>query len=399
VAAGLAIGTKPTVAPFALVALGWGVWVSRSSIRALAGRLAGPAILALGLGVVWYVEDWVSYGSPLWPFSHFPSGSPTPFVWRTYAARFLDEPVTTARAIGLHGYFLVLAGGLLLLVALPILVAVSLLPAERPIRRVALVGGALVAVQAVLWADSDFTGLAHGAIYLVYAGLRYLTPVFLAIAVLLALAARERGVIRAGAVGVLAVSVALDLWELRLGVFGSPLRPAVPVCIGLAVLGGAVGAALARRAWLPRLVRSPVVAVSMVVVMVAAVAVAANGYLGRYLLVAQRQNFGDEAIVRYLSTQPGWQHGHAPIAAGPEAFASLAGPHLTHSLSLVTVNEPCRAVRAATGRGWVILTPRTGQPFSQLDYVRPAACLAGLTPTAILPGGVRIYAPGRAAVR
>jgi hypothetical protein len=399
VAAGLAIGTKPTVAPFALVALAWGAWVNRSSLRALAGRLAAPAILALGLGAVWYVEDWASYGSPLWPFSQFPSGSPTPFIWRTYAARFLDDPVTTARAVGVHGYFLVLAGGLVLLAAVPVLVAVSLLPAGRPVRRVALIGGALVAVQAVLWADSDFTGLAHGALYLVYAGLRYLTPVFLAIAVLLALATRQRGPIRAGAIGVLVVSVALDLWELRLAVFASPLRPSVLLCIGLAVLGGVVGAALVRRAWLPRLIRAPALAVSLVMVMVVAVAIGANGYLGRYLLVAQRQNFGDEAIVRYLSTQPDWQHGHAPVAAGPEAFASLAGPHFTHPLSLVTVNESCRAIRAATGRGWVILTPRTGEEFGELDYVRPATCLAGLTPTATLPGGVRIYAPVTTAVR
>jgi hypothetical protein len=399
VAAGLAIGTKPTVAPFALVALAWGAWANRSSLRALAGRLAAPVLLAVGLGAVWYVEDWSSYGSPLWPFSQFPSGSPTPFIWRTYAARFLDDPLTTMRGVGFHGYFLVLAGGLVLLAALPVLAAFSLLPQGRPVRRLVLGGGALIVVQAVLWADSDFTGLAHGALYLVYAGLRYLTPVFLALAVLLALAARERGVLRYAAVVVLAASVGIDLWQLRLGLFASPLRPSVPVCIGLALIGGAVGAALARRSWLPRVIRSPAVAASLVVVMVAAVAFASNGYLGRYLLVAQRQNYGDAAIVRFLSTQPGWRHGHAPVAAGPEAFASLAGPHFTHSLSLVTVNEPCPAIRTAAGKGWVVITARTGEQFSELDYVHPVTCLAGVTPTATLPGGIRIYAPGSAPVR
>jgi hypothetical protein len=392
VAAGLAIGTKPTAAPYALIALGWGVWVSRTWLRARWRLVLAPAVLALGLGAVWYVEDWAYYGSALWPFSHFPSGSPTPFIWRTYAARFLDDPVTTVRAVGMHGYFLVLAGALVLLVAVPLLIVWSLLPGGRPIRRTALIGGLLVVGQAAFWADSDFTGVAHGAIYLVYAGLRYLSPALLAIAVLLALVTRDRGVVSRVVTAVLVLAVALNLWELRLAAFASPLRPPVLTCLALVAAGGVVGALLARWQWVTSILRSPALAVSLVVVVAVAVAVAANGYLDRYLVVAQRQGFGDASIVRFLRTQPAWVHGHDPVAAGPEAFASLAGPHFTHSLSLVKNDEPCHEVRAAASRGWLILTTRTGQ-FSQLDYVAPPACMSGVTPTASLPGGIAIYGP------
>jgi hypothetical protein len=393
VAAGLAIGTKPTAAPYALIALGWGVWVSRPWLRARWRLVLAPAVLALGLGAVWYVEDWAYYGSPLWPFSSFPSGSPTPLVWRAYAARFIDDPVTTMQAIGLHGYFLVMSGALVLLIAVPLLVAWSLLPAGRRLRRTVLIGVVLIVGQAVFWAESDFTGVAHGAIYLVYAGLRYLSPALLAIAVLLALVTRERGAVSRVVTGVLAIAVALNLWELRLAAYGSPLRPRVLVCLGLLVAGGAVGALVARPLWVSRMLRSPMLASSVVVVVAVALAVAANGYLDRYLVVAQRQGFGDAAIVRFLRTQPGWVHGHDPVAAGPEAFASLAGPHFTHSLSLVKNNEPCSAIRAARSRGWLILTRRTGQLFSQLDYVHAPACMQGIAPTASLPGGITIYGP------
>jgi hypothetical protein len=395
VAAGLAIGTKPTVAPFALIALGWAAWVHRSRLGSTLRWVAAPAAWALGVGAVWYVEDWVSYGGPLWPFSRFPNGSPTPFIWLNYGTRFFDDPSTTVHAIGLHGYLLVLGGALILLAALPVLVVAALFPAGRAVRRTVLVGALLIAGQLVFWAESDFTGLAHGALYLVYAGLRYLAPALLAAAVLMALATRTTSRIRYLPITVLGLAVLPNVWELRHSIYRSPIRPSAVICLALLLAGAVLGWLVARTGRLPRLLRSMAVGPAVVVVAALAMAVSASGYFGHYLLVAQRQGSADAPILDYLRDQPSWAHGGLPVAAGPEAFASLAGPRFAHPLSLVGNDEPCESVRAAASRGWLVLTARPAQPFAALDYVHAPNCMTGVTPAATLPGGVTIYGPAQ----
>jgi hypothetical protein len=230
-------------------------------------------------------------------------------------------------------------------------------------------------------------------LYLVYAGLRYLSPALLAGAVLLALATRTQSKIRYFPMAALLLAVVLNVWEIRRAIYGSPIRPAIPVCLALLAAGALVGWLLARTGRLPRLLQSVALGPALVAVVAVVMASAAAGYFGHYLLVAQRQQSADAPILAFLRTQPAWTNGGLPVAAGPEAYASLAGPRFTHPLSLVANDEPCQAIKASAARGWVVLTARPSQPFTQLDYVHAPNCMAGVAPVARLPGGVTIYGP------
>ena len=110
----------------------------------------------------------------------------------------------------------------------------------------------------------------------------------------------------------------------------------------------------------------------------------ADNYVANYLLVAQRHGFTDVPLLSYLSRQPGWVHGDAPVAAGYVAYSTLAGPHFEHPLSYIADDEPCDQIRAAARRGWVILQPISGEPYAELDYLRAPACMQGIKPVARL---------------
>lgn len=394
VAAGLAIGTKPSTGPLALIALGAAVWVNRDWVRTNLVRLVPTATLALGLGAIWYVANWVKYGAPLWPFSTFPAGPTPPLVWQEAGgAKFINDPVGVVRFLGLQPFLKVFGGGLVLLAAVPLTAVAALLPAARKVRRELLVGVAVIVVSALLWADSEFTGVAGGAVPVVVTGLRYLTPAPLAAAALLGLASRARGWLRLGAVGLLVVALAVDVWEIHREHLNFPFRPGLPVSIALVALGAVVAGLAARRTGLVQLLRARGLTAVSVVVGGLLLAIPASHFLSRYLEVAKRHQYGDAVVLRYLSQQPGWIHGNAPIAAGSEAYATLAGPHFTHPLSFIPDYEDCAQIRAAARRGWVVLEPLTGQVFSGLNYERAPACMNGVTPAATLPGHIKVYAP------
>lgn len=395
VAGGVAIGTKPTTAPFVVIALAAAAWVNRDRLRSRLPLLALPAVGAVVLAGLWYVVDWHAFGSPVWPFTRFPSGRPVPVIWREYGARFIHDPVASVRAAGSRPYLMYLAGGLVLLAAVPIMAVLALLPKARAVRRVVLVGCLLVVVEVLLWADSEFTGLSHGSVPVVVTGLRYLIPAPLAAAALLAVATRTRSVLRVPAIVLLVAALGLDIGELCRRAFGYPYRPSLPVCIALVLAGALAGVLVARARRLPevgtQVWAAPVTALGTALVMT----VPASSYVSHYLLVSQRHGFEDAPIVSFLSRQPGWTNGHAPIAAGYAAYATLAGARFQHPLSFIPDDEPCATLRADARRGWVVIQPVTGEPFRSLDYVRAPACLNGIRPVAVVGGGTRIYAPQR----
>jgi hypothetical protein len=394
IAEGLAIGTKPSTAPFALVGLGWALWVNRRWVATRLSRLAAPAALAAGLGVVWYVADWVTEGSPLWPFSRFPSGRPVPPVWRLYTSRFLDDPDGVVRAVGGHEFAALLGGGLVVLAAVPVLALLGLLPSSRPERRTVLVGAALVALDVLLWADSQFTGLTGNGFPLILTTIRYVSPAPVAAAALLALAARDGRLLRGFSVTVLVAALALDLWELHHIGFGFPFEPGIAGCLALAAVGAVAGVFVGRARRSATGLRTPGLAIVVVLVAGVLMALPAARFLPHYQTVAQRYRYGDAQILSFLSQQPGWTHGDAPVAAGYTAYSTLAGPHFDHPLSFIPDDEPCVSIRAAAQRGWVVLEPLADEPSPSLDYLRAPACMAGVTPAATL-GQVKIYAPQR----
>jgi hypothetical protein len=400
VAAGLAIGTKPSTGPLALIALGAAIWINRGWVRRSVVRLLPTVALALALGAVWYVADWVKYGAPLWPFSTFPSGPTPPLVWREAGgAKFINDPVGVVQFVGWHPLLIVFGGGLVLLASVPLVAIAAVLPRARELRRELLLGVVVIVIATLLWADSEFTGVAGGAVPVVLTGIRYLTPAPLAAAALLALATRAGSWVRVGAVAVLLAALAENIREIHRDNLGFPFRPGLPMSVALLVGGSVVAGLLARRALAVRLLRTWGLTAAAVVVGAALLAIPASRFLPRYLDVSQRHQFGDAVILRYLATQPGWVHGDAPVAAGSEAYSTLAGPHFSHPLSYIADNEPCASIQAAAHRGWVVLEPITGMTYPGLDYVQAPACMARETPVATLPGGIKIYAPPSLASR
>ncbi len=73
-AAGLAIGTKTTTLPLALLVLVLAFVAARRELRRLARPLALAGAAALALGGYWYLRNLVDHGSPFWPFVATPWG-------------------------------------------------------------------------------------------------------------------------------------------------------------------------------------------------------------------------------------------------------------------------------------------------------------------------------------
>jgi hypothetical protein len=78
VAAGLAVGTKTTTLPLAVLIFGLGGFASRTELRRLVGPLALAGAAAIAIGGYWYLRNLVDHGSPLWPFVRTPWGDPLP---------------------------------------------------------------------------------------------------------------------------------------------------------------------------------------------------------------------------------------------------------------------------------------------------------------------------------
>ncbi|MBV9487214.1 MAG: hypothetical protein JO246_14285, partial [Frankiaceae bacterium] len=309
IAGGLAIGTKPTAAPLVLGGLAYSAWVNRDWIRSHLSGLLPAGLLALGLGGVWYVVDWHTYGSPLWPFSTFPSGHPVPLIWRVYGVRFLHDPVTTVNALGWHSIVSNLGGTVILLPAILAVALVSLLPVARSVRRTAVVGSLVTAVVFLLWASSEFTGIVNGNVTLVFTALRYLVPAPLVAACVLALLSREKSVFRIPAFLVLVAALVVDIIEVHGAAYSFPYRPNLPRVVAIGLAGAVAGLLVMHLGVLRRHLRARWLMPSATVAFGAVMITPASGWIDNYVLVEQRHPFPDVSVISYLSGQPAWRDG------------------------------------------------------------------------------------------
>ena len=146
-------------------------------------------LAAFVVGGIWYLRNLIDHGSPLWPFLRLlPGADPIPRI-----IDLSNDPLLGRVGETLDGhlgeYLARIAGGIVLLLAAPVFMA---LVRRRPV----LIAGTTAIVGFVAWTRTPGTGLSHSSLVLSPQGTalsetRYLIPVFATCAVTVALAARE----------------------------------------------------------------------------------------------------------------------------------------------------------------------------------------------------------------
>ncbi|MDQ6605117.1 MAG: hypothetical protein M3Z06_01045 [Actinomycetota bacterium] len=400
---GLATGTKTTVVLLGLVALAWALWGLRRSLRAIRGPLLLAAAAAALVGTPWYVRNLIDHGSPLWPFLSLPWGDPVPPLLKVLSKTMASRLQYTLFD-NLQAYLTATAGLVVLLVGG---VVVPLLSR----RRRPVLGAAVVALGAVVWANSPLTGLPDGDFLAGAVGstVRYLMAVFAAGAGALALSATD-GPFWARLLAAAALAGAL-VWglvrDIQHGFFLPFSTWLVPGLLAGALLGLVAAPALAG-AW--SLLISPgsrgrsrrwpgasTVLTGLVVALAAALVLAKGsaGFLGRHAAVSSEW---DQQVIAYLYSRPGFDSSHAVVASTPVAIGLVVGDELQHRISLIGEHEPCGQVRARARVGWVVVrvvgaVPVPGHPGLVFGAPGSAqACLAGETP-AFQTAYFRIYGP------
>jgi hypothetical protein len=399
VAGGLAVGTKATSIPLVALALAAAVLVVGTRDHPPARPTAAGAAVGLFLAGIWYVQDWIAFGAPLYPFYRFPTGPALPAIVTQYGASFLDAPRATLRAATLPGYADWLGGGLLLLAG--VVVAVLLSPfLSRTLRRWVLAATAVAALEILLWLAAPFTGWTGqaGTQFLARDATRYLLPGLPTVALPTALLTRATGPVARIADALLVAAVVADVYELRY--WDAPLRPPFWGLLAAALIGGASagltivvrrrGASGRRRTAVP----APAVAVGAAAVLM----VPTTGWLARAAAVVQPPETAPLAIpvvVRWLDQQKDWTRGGQPVGVGPVMDALLAGPTIAHRLFLVQQSTTCDDVRADLRADWLILSVPVGPSPDGADigFFDRTTCLAGIEP-AHAAGGFEIYRPG-----
>ncbi len=377
-AAGLAVGTKTTVLSYSVVMLALTVWFRRADLRAHWRGLTGAAVLAILTGLIWYLRNWVDHGSPLWPFSSFPSGDPQPRII-TYLSTSLLDNLRATLLDHLHGYVSGLSGGVVLVV----IGVAAVVPAAVLRRRRLLIAGAVVAAGALEYAAGPVTGLPpHGTLLVAVVGstLRYLMPVFAAGAVVLALTASDPNRWLAGAGRVaLAATVVWDLisdlpHDLFLG-FDYWLWPGIVIgALGVLALGWGLGH-LSGLAVRTRTTLGIVSATAVAVVAALVLAVGSTHFAFRHAITADYA----QGVSIFLLTQPGYTDSDVPVATSRTGLAQLAGDRLQHPITLIPVNASCAQVERDHSHDWIVI----GLPL-------PAAVRreipAGVSPADSAPG-------------
>jgi hypothetical protein len=315
-AAALAVGTKTTVAPLAILVLlvKWR--------RPLAWRpLAAAAVAGAVVGGTWYLRNWIDHGSPLWPFV----GGDIPEYLARFDNSFLGDPADTLR--GRSGVYVdLLAGGLILLVA-----AILAPLADR--RRAVLVAAGAAVLAALAWGNAPFTGLPDDDLLanLSLTTTRYLLPAIAAAAAAVAMT-------RSRAAGIVLAAAALFSLERSLALE----FPGIP-SLALLVLGAVAGALLLP---LARRVPLPVTALAAAV----ALTIAADGLGRRHGGVGR---LGSSGVVSWMTAQKAFTEGDEPVAFAPQMLAVLAGDGLEHEIEMIPPDEPCAATLAR--RGWLVV--------------------------------------------
>jgi hypothetical protein len=204
-----------------------------------------------------------------------------------------------------------------------------------------------------------------------------------------------RLVVTAGLVAV----VVVNIYELRR--WPAPVRPPAAYVAGGLVVGAALGGWVATR-WARQVTvrRQPsygaAYGAATVIAVTALLGVFADGYVGRE--VKQQPRPGDDpfrvaSVIGWLDRQPEWADGDQPVAAGPIVDALLAGPRLTHHLTLIPQTESCASVRALHVGHWLVFAKSivvASGPYQFITYTR-ADCITG--PPSYADGHYLVYRP------
>jgi hypothetical protein len=401
-AAALAIGTKTTPIVVLVVVLGFAVWATREHLR----RLAWPLVAAVGVGLVvggfWYLRDFVDHGSPFWPFARLPGADPMPALIHLT----VNEPLTSRLSPTLSGQFGEyadrLAGGILLLAATPIAMAVVR-------TRAVLVAGATTLVGFVVWARTPGTGLPISDQVFVPHGFalsttRYLVPVLAAAALTVVLAARNGGrrvrmVAAAVLAGASAWNVGADL-DLPSGVL-PPAAPLIAVALVLsAILVGLTGFwpdmrrfAATHRAppWLRAALNGAVGVALAVALMGAVLAPVGDGWVKRSSLSRNTPMIGI-GVLRRAASDPAVRPHDAFVFAGWATVGPLAGDRFQHRYTFLPRDASCAQVRAAARKAWLVTTePGFGHGFFGITPFDANACMRGIKPRFAYK--MRLYGP------
>lgn len=343
-AASLAVGTKTTVAPLAIIVL------LTKLRRPLPWRPLIPAVLAgCAVGGTWYFRNWIDHGSPLWPFI----GEDIPEFLARFDDSFLDDPEAALR--GRVMAYENLLGGAVILLAAGILAPLQ--------DRRAWVPGVAALVAALAWANAPFTGLPDDPVFadLSLTTTRYLLPAIAAGAAAIAFTrSRLAGVFLAGA--------ALYSLERSLAL-PFPGIPSLPWLL----LGAAAGPLL-----LPLARRVPLPAAALLAAL--ALTVAADGFGRRHGGVGRLASSG---VVSWFAANVDDER---PVAFAPQVLGVLAGDHLEHPIEMIPADEPCERTLARRGHLVIGTLPLADKraPFNAL------ACLSGLEPAYADPS-FRVY--------
>jgi hypothetical protein len=384
VAAGLALGTKPTPIVVIAGALAGGLLLARGSLRPQLPWLGAAAGVAVAIGGVWYLRNLVDHGSPVWPFADFSWGDPRPPFLHLVKTRFVDRPGATldgrlgdyTNEIG--GAWLMLAGTLIALAGA--LIARGL---PRGLRRTLVFVGVTAVLAFGFWSINPGTGLPTTARLFEPEGwpistLRYLLPTMFAATVVVALAARISATVRALALALLAVALG---WSVVADArIGFPITPAPRVLIGGAVVGLLAGAVLELVRRRVRL-RGALVPVAAALVIAVVVAPVSNGMVERHAGVRDSTALGRE-VIAWFEDQGHLDGGHQRIAfIGRSLEGPLAGEHFTHPLQLIDRTASCKEVREIADRSYTVVSP----PNFLVRFVgilpyRIDRCLAGRKP-------------------
>ena len=245
VAAGLALGTKPTPVVVVAALLCGGYLLARGRVRPIARWLVLAGAVAFAIGGVWYGRNVIDHGSPVWPFAEFSWGDPRPEFLALVKTRFVDRPVDTLDG-RLGDYTEVLGGAWLMLAGTLVALVGALLARGLPtgLRRTLLFAAGTSVLAFGFWSLAPATGLPDTPRLFEPRGwpistLRYLLPTMFTATVTVALAARAGRAARIAAQALLAVGLGWSLVADERLEF--PISPAPRVVVGGAAVGLLLG--------------------------------------------------------------------------------------------------------------------------------------------------------------